>query len=223
MSGLRYESLADLPEKMRRQVAGKLLEGKRENACEGNSGERILRLPAVAQDDRGERILRLPAVAQDDRGERIRPLPSVAQDDRGERKYRNQPVEVNGIKFDSRKEARRYEQLMAAMEMGFIRDLRLQVDFTLIEAFTDAEGKRHQALRYKADFTYKVAVISPSGPTGHLPHQREALADADMEYWRKVGTGSTVIEDVKSAGTRTRVYINKKKLMAEKGYSIREV
>ena len=27
MSGLRYESLADLPEKMRRQVAGKLLEG----------------------------------------------------------------------------------------------------------------------------------------------------------------------------------------------------
>ena len=47
--------------------------------------------------------------------------------------------------------------------------------------------------------------------------------DEDMEYWRRVGAGATVIEDVKSAGTRTRVYINKKKLMAEKGYSIREV
>ena len=34
-------------------VAEKLLEGKRGNACEGNSGERILRIPSVAQDDRG--------------------------------------------------------------------------------------------------------------------------------------------------------------------------
>lgn len=198
MSGLRYESLADLPEKMRRQVAGKLMQGTiRADMGIGPYGMT------------GE----LGAAASG------RPT----AEEKGKRKYRNQPVEVNGIKFDSRKEARRYEQLMAAMEMGFIRDLRLQVDFTLIEAFTDAEGKRHQALRYKADFTYKVAVISPSGPTGHLTHQREALADADMEYWRKMGTGATVIEDVKSAGTRTRVYINKKKLMVEKGYSIREV
>ena len=198
MSGLRYESLADLPEKMRRQVAGKLMQGTiRADVGIGPYGMTGELVAAASGRHTAE--------------------------EKGKRKYRNQPVEVNGIKFDSRKEARRYEQLMDAMEMGFIRDLRLQVDFTLIEAFTDAEGKRHQALRYKADFTYKVAVISPSGPTGHLPHQREALADADMEYWRRVGAGATVIEDVKSAGTRTRVYINKKKLMAEKGYSIREV
>ena len=130
-------------------------------------------------------------------------------------KYHNEPTVVNGIKFDSRKEARRYEQLMLAMELGAIKDLRLQVDFTLIEAYTDHTGKRHRALRYAADFTYIVAVAGYD--------RLAALGYEDIEYWRSVGAGSKVIEDTKTRGTKTRVYINKKKMMADRGYIIREV
>jgi hypothetical protein len=42
-------------------------------------------------------------------------------------------------------------------------------------------------------------------------------------YWRNIGKGQLVIEDVKTKGTRTRVYINKMKMMADEGYAIREV
>jgi hypothetical protein len=134
---------------------------------------------------------------------------------KAEYKYRNEPTEANGIRFDSKKEARRYEQLMRAMELGAITDLRLQVDFTLIEAYTDHTGKRHQALRYKADFTYKV------GSAGY--DRMAALGYEDIEYWRGLWPGASVIEDVKSKATRTRVYINKKKMMEDKGHIIREV
>lgn len=182
MSGLRYESLADLPENMRRQVAGKLK-------------EMIPNARPVAS----------PA------GDGLEWL----SDKLKENKYHNEPTVVNGIKFASRKEARRYEQLMLAMELGAITDLRLQVDFTLIEAYTDHTGKRCRALRYVADFTYIVAAAG---------YDRLAtLGYEDIEYWRNVGIGTKVIEDTKTRGTKTRVYINKKKMMAEKGYIIREV
>ena len=184
MSGLRYESLADLPENMRRQVAGKLKE-RMPNA----------RPVAVSTGTDGMKWL----------SEKVK----------AEHKYHNEPTVVNGIKFASRKEARRYEQLMLAMELGAITDLRLQVDFTLIEAYTDHTGKRCRALRYAADFTYIVVAAGYD--------RLAALGHEDIEYWRSVGTGAKVIEDTKTRGTKTRVYINKKKMMAEKGYIIREV
>ncbi len=182
MSGLRYESLADLPENMRRQVAGKLKE-MMPNAKP---------VPSPAGD--GLEWL----------GDKLK-----------QNKYHNEPTVVNGIKFQSRKEARRYEQLMLAMELGAIKDLRLQVDFTLIEAYTDHTGQRHQALRYKADFTYIVAAAGYD--------RLAALGYEDIEYWRSVGIGAKVIEDAKTRGTKTQVYINKKKMMEDKGYIIREV
>lgn len=40
-----------------------------------------------------------------------------------------------------------------------IFDLRLQVDFTLQEAYTNTNGNRISAIRYRADFTYEL----PSG------------------------------------------------------------
>ena len=49
------------------------------------------------------------------------------------------------------------------------------------------------------------------------------LGYEDIEYWRSLWPGALVIEDVKSEGTKTRVYINKKKMMADMGYQIREV
>ena len=75
---------------------------------------------------------------------------------RRESKYHNEPVTVKGIRFDSKKEARRYLQLTDAVREGLISDLRLQQDFTLQEAYTTPEGQRIRAIRYKADFTYKI-------------------------------------------------------------------
>ena len=98
------------------------------------------------------------------------------------------------IRFDSQKEARRYDHLILRQQAGEIRDLRLQVDFTLQEAYTDQEGRRIRAIRYRADFTYK---------------ERD---------------GRLVVEDVKSRPTRTREYLIKRKLMKDRhGIEITEV
>ena len=108
-------------------------------------------------------------------------------------KYGNEKAETNGIKFDSKKEARRYMELRQLETMGKISDLKLQHTFTLQEAFTTENGDRIQAIKYIADFTY-------------------------ME------DGKFVVEDVKSPATRCNpVYRMKNKMMAEKGYVIREI
>lgn len=122
-------------------------------------------------------------------------------------KYHNAPTErvtVSGcvLRFDSRKEARRYDFLLLRLNAGEIRDLRLQVDFTLQEAYTDTEGKRNRAIRYKADFTYM---------------ERDDK-DWRCESWR------LVVEDVKSRGTTTQKYAIKKKLLKDRfGIDITEV
>lgn len=74
-------------------------------------------------------------------------------------KYHNQRDErtkADGakVKFDSKREAARYDELMLMLQAGTISDLRLQHDFTLQEAYTTPDGKRVNAIRYKADFTY---------------------------------------------------------------------
>ena len=74
-------------------------------------------------------------------------------------KYHNTPTEKEGaegvkIRFDSKAEAAHYDELMLLLRAGVISDLRLQHEFTLIEAYTTADGKRVKAERYRADFTY---------------------------------------------------------------------
>lgn len=97
-------------------------------------------------------------------------MPSAAvQDPEKVNKYRNTPttrVTPSGavLRFDSQKEARRYDFLIERERRGEIRDLRLQVDFTLQEAYTDTEGRRVRAIRYRADFTYHDG--SPGGASG---------------------------------------------------------
>ena len=105
------------------------------------------------------------------------------------------PGSVKQITFDSVKEARRFGELELMKNTGKIRDLRLQVNFTLQEGFTTASGERVRPIVYRADFVYQ----EPS-PTG----------------WR------TIVEDVK--GVRTKEYSMKRKMMLEKfGVDIREV
>ena len=70
------------------------------------------------------------------------------------RKYNNQPTERRGIKFDSRKEANRFEELMLLQEAGEIAELKLQPQFTLQESYVTYLGERVRAIRYVADFSY---------------------------------------------------------------------
>jgi hypothetical protein len=73
------------------------------------------------------------------------------------RKYRNKKVLVNGIKFDSIKEAKRYIVLKKKLLTGEIKYLKLQPEYLLQEAFRK-DGKWHRAIKYRADFRYQVAV-----------------------------------------------------------------
>lgn len=134
-------------------------------------------------------------------------------------KYHNVKVELGPNKFDSKKEYRRFLQLQEAARCGVIEDLRLQVDFTLQEAYTTPEGQRIQAIRYRADFTYKIRQANYG--------QVIRVGFEDLDYWRSIaeqkGPGALVVEDVKSRATKTGEYMMKRKLMAEKGYQIREV
>lgn len=130
-------------------------------------------------------------------------------------KYHNVKIETEGILFDSQKEYQRYLILKEAVRVGAIHDLRLQHNFTLVEGFTRPDGVRVRPVVYRADFTYRIGDYD-------RPDAYE-LPLEDQIHWRTMGKGRMVIEDVKSQGTRTRVYINKMKMMAEKGYTIREV
>lgn len=112
---------------------------------------------------------------------------------------------VDGTVCDSRKEARRLNELILLERAGKISNLRCQVDYELVppqyEVYERASktGKRLQdgrklverSVMYRADFVY----------------------DED---------GRTVVEDVK--GLRTREYIIKRKLMRYiLGIKIKEV
>lgn len=70
------------------------------------------------------------------------------------RKYGNQPIEINGISFDSKAESRYYAYLQSLLKSGAIKDLRLQVPFELAPSVVIG-GRKRPALRYVADFTYE--------------------------------------------------------------------
>lgn len=73
---------------------------------------------------------------------------------RKESKYHNQKVSVDGIIFDSKKEANRYKELKLLELTGKIKRLQRQVSFELIPAFS-LDGKRYRPLNYIADFVYE--------------------------------------------------------------------
>ena len=130
------------------------------------------------------------------------------------RKYHNEPTEritEDGtvIKFSSTKEARRYDELMLMRKAGTIRDLKLQPQFTLQESYVTPEGKRVQAIRYVADFSYSAMP----------PYWKNYEEQCPDDTWYQV------VEDVKGGrATKTRVYQIKKKLMQERfGITIQEI
>lgn len=88
------------------------------------------------------------------------------------RKYRNEPVVVNGLHFASKAEGARYMGLYVAVQMGEIRDLEIHPRFPLVIHGEDCGD-------YEADFGYVVVstgerVIEDvkSAPTRKLPTYR---------------------------------------------------
>ncbi len=106
-------------------------------------------------------------------------------------KYRNTKTIVDGIEFDSRKEAARYKELKLLEEAGEISNLEMQVKFVLIptQREPDFVGVRGGIKKGK--------VI-----------EKECSYLADFVYIRD---GEVIVEDTK--GIRTKDYIIKRKLM----------
>ena len=69
-------------------------------------------------------------------------------------KYGAIKTTLDGITFDSAREASRWGQLVLLQRLGKIKDLDRQVPFRLIPAEKGPDGKRLRELRYIADFVY---------------------------------------------------------------------
>lgn len=114
-------------------------------------------------------------------------------------KYGAKKVTIDGQTFDSKKEARRFQELKMLEKAGEISELRTQVKFLLIPAQRDPD------------------IIGARG--GRKPGkllERECAYIADFVYKDK--EGNTVVEDTK--GMRTEAYIIKRKLLLQR-YRIR--
>lgn len=100
-------------------------------------------------------------------------------------KYKNKKTQIDGITFDSKKEAERYKVLKSMQADGLINDLECQPKFILIPSqYFETIGRRERGVDYVADFRYKDNL------------------------------GQIIVEDVKSAITaKDKVYRLKKHLM----------
>lgn len=69
-------------------------------------------------------------------------------------KYYSKKVTIDGITFDSKREANRYRELALLERAGQITELELQKEFVLIPS-QRIDGKVvERACKYKADFSY---------------------------------------------------------------------
>lgn len=117
-------------------------------------------------------------------------------------KYNNNKITIDGITFDSLKEANRYSELLLLQRAGAIQDLRRQVKYILIpvQREPDIVGKKGGIRKGKL-------------------LERECAYIADFVYTEN---GVQVVEDTK--GLKTKEYIIKRKLMLYiHGIKIREV
>lgn len=108
-------------------------------------------------------------------------------------KYNSKKTVVDGQKFDSKKEANRYQELLLLEKAGVIKNLSRQVKFVLIPSQRDENGKViERECSYKADFVY---------------YEEE---------------GETIVEDVKGFRTKEYI-IKRKLMLYQYGLRIREV
>lgn len=76
-------------------------------------------------------------------------------------KYRAQPQVVDGVRFASKAEARRYCELKMLEKAGEIKELELQPRFPIYVCH-HRNGELREAFKYVADFRYR------EGPRGLL-------------------------------------------------------
>lgn len=69
-------------------------------------------------------------------------------------KYGSKKTEIDGVTFDSKKEAKRYQELRILEKAGEIKDLRRQVKFELIPSQRIDGRVAERAVEYRADFVY---------------------------------------------------------------------
>jgi len=69
-------------------------------------------------------------------------------------KYNARRVTLDGFRFDSEAEARRYGELKILQAAGTIAGLAVHPRFELQAAFEDCEGQRWPPVVYVADFAY---------------------------------------------------------------------
>lgn len=108
-------------------------------------------------------------------------------------KYNSKKTIVDGQVFDSRKEAKRYQELLFLERAGVIKNLSRQVKFVLIPSQRD-------------EVTGKVV-------------ERECSYRADFKYTED---GKTVVEDVKGFKTKEYI-VKRKMMLWKYGIRIREV
>lgn len=65
-------------------------------------------------------------------------------------KFRN----IKSGKFDSKKEAKRYGELLILEKAGVITSLDKQKPFVLLDSFKDKAGNAERGIKYLADFVY---------------------------------------------------------------------
>lgn len=83
------------------------------------------------------------------------------------RKYRNEPTEVDGARFDSKREAKRWKELRLMLKAKQIQGLARQVEFRL-------PGN----IRYIADFVYHVPLGVVIPEYGRQPLMQAVIEDA---------------------------------------------
>lgn len=109
------------------------------------------------------------------------------------RKYRNKKVTVDGLTFDSKLEARRYQELKLLERAGEIEELRTQVKYTLIPSQKLDNRVVERAVTYTADFVYRLK-----------------------------SSGETVVEDTKGMKT-DKYILKRKMMLYFHGIRIKEV
>ena len=181
---MQYDDISQLPPKYQEQVRRKLKERERKT---DRAKDTVTAWTETMTKDQWEHLSHNVNSAM--------PWPigesPAREPDRKKSKYKNRKTEVDGIPFDSIKESRRFMELREMQRCGAISDLRLQVNFTLIEGYTKPTGERVKPETYKADFTY---------------YRRDENGDFSIY----------IVEDVKSKGTRTEKYKIKRKQLYDK-------
>lgn len=116
------------------------------------------------------------------------------------RKYKNKKVVIDGITFDSKKEAKRYKELKMLERAGIIHDLQRQVKYVLVPAQYE-----------RTDEVYTKGKDKGKPKKGRLI-ERECAYYADFVYMQD---GNTIVEDVKGYrdGQAYNLFVIKRKLM----------